>query len=240
MHMLKAFTSTMLTLTLIFSCSASASNDPVAADPNTGASFNRYAYANNNPYKYIDPDGRESTFMLNRMIERDMRAPTVMDHGEGLISVLTGTDAGYVAPSGSGAVQSVVTPIEVGGASGLVRGAGALARTGSDSAKTITRYMGPGEAAAAARSGAIPNVGKDGIPRPTHVTTDRPVSSASEAMAKYELPVAPTHSATVPGNRVTDLGKTPDGRALTSGGGSQRATQQPIPVKPDEIRKLGR
>jgi RHS repeat-associated protein len=33
--------------------------DPVTTDANTGSSFNRYAYAANNPYKYIDPDGRE-------------------------------------------------------------------------------------------------------------------------------------------------------------------------------------
>jgi RHS repeat-associated protein len=32
--------------------------DPVLTDGNTGASFNRYVYANNSPYKYIDPDGR--------------------------------------------------------------------------------------------------------------------------------------------------------------------------------------
>ncbi|MDQ1835504.1 RHS repeat-associated core domain-containing protein [Massilia sp. CCM 9029] len=32
--------------------------DPVTTDANTGSSFNRYAYAANNPYKYIDPDGR--------------------------------------------------------------------------------------------------------------------------------------------------------------------------------------
>jgi hypothetical protein len=32
--------------------------DPVTTDANTGGSFNRYNYANNNPYKYIDPDGR--------------------------------------------------------------------------------------------------------------------------------------------------------------------------------------
>ena len=31
--------------------------DPVTTDANTGASFNRYTYANNNPYRYIDPDG---------------------------------------------------------------------------------------------------------------------------------------------------------------------------------------
>ncbi len=32
--------------------------DPVTTDANTGGSFNRYSYANNNPYKYVDPDGR--------------------------------------------------------------------------------------------------------------------------------------------------------------------------------------
>ena len=35
------------------------STDPVQADGN-GGSFNRYAYANDNPYRYMDPDGRES------------------------------------------------------------------------------------------------------------------------------------------------------------------------------------
>ena len=32
--------------------------DPVGVDPNNVHSFNRYAYANNNPYFYVDPDGR--------------------------------------------------------------------------------------------------------------------------------------------------------------------------------------
>lgn len=35
------------------------STDPVKADQKTGANFNRYHYANNNPYRYTDPDGRE-------------------------------------------------------------------------------------------------------------------------------------------------------------------------------------
>jgi RHS repeat-associated protein len=34
--------------------------DPVVTDANTGSSFNRYAYANNSPYRYIDPDGRDA------------------------------------------------------------------------------------------------------------------------------------------------------------------------------------
>jgi RHS repeat-associated protein len=32
--------------------------DPVTTDANSGGGFNRYAYANNSPYKYVDPDGR--------------------------------------------------------------------------------------------------------------------------------------------------------------------------------------
>lgn len=32
--------------------------DPVAADGNIGVNFNRYWYANNNPFKFVDPDGR--------------------------------------------------------------------------------------------------------------------------------------------------------------------------------------
>ncbi|MEQ1513210.1 MAG: RHS repeat-associated core domain-containing protein [Lysobacteraceae bacterium] len=33
--------------------------DPVTADSMTGSNFNRYKYASNNPYKYVDPDGRQ-------------------------------------------------------------------------------------------------------------------------------------------------------------------------------------
>jgi len=35
------------------------SNDPVSTDVDTGNNFNRYWYANNNPYRFNDPDGRE-------------------------------------------------------------------------------------------------------------------------------------------------------------------------------------
>lgn len=35
--------------------------DPKAVDPGDPHSFNRYAYGNNNPYKFVDPDGRQAT-----------------------------------------------------------------------------------------------------------------------------------------------------------------------------------
>jgi len=38
--------------------------DPVTANANTGANFNRYKYAANNPYRFTDPDGRVDWDML--------------------------------------------------------------------------------------------------------------------------------------------------------------------------------
>lgn len=34
------------------------SADPVTPDKQTGENFNRYTYANNSPYVFVDPDGR--------------------------------------------------------------------------------------------------------------------------------------------------------------------------------------
>lgn len=39
--------------------------DPVVVDMKSGAKFNRYAYALNNPYKFIDPDGRDEEWFSN-------------------------------------------------------------------------------------------------------------------------------------------------------------------------------
>lgn len=37
--------------------------DPVKAEPSSGQNFNRYKYANNNPYSFTDPDGRRDIYI---------------------------------------------------------------------------------------------------------------------------------------------------------------------------------
>jgi len=37
--------------------------DPAGVNPNDPRTFNRFAYANNNPYMYVDPDGRTATVL---------------------------------------------------------------------------------------------------------------------------------------------------------------------------------
>jgi uncharacterized protein RhaS with RHS repeats len=44
--------------------------DPVGFQENNIHSFNRYAYANNNPYRYIDRDGKQSTDILYNVWNR--------------------------------------------------------------------------------------------------------------------------------------------------------------------------
>jgi hypothetical protein len=103
---------------------------------------------------------------------------------------------------------------------------------------TVTRYMSKAEADTAAQTGQIPNTNAALEPRPTHVTTDAPLDSASQAQKVYELPETPTHRATVPAEQAGPLGPAKTG-PTTSGGGSQNATSNPIPVKPDQITPLG-
>lgn len=139
---LSNFLRAVLALSFLLAGSAFASVDPVTADPNTGANYNRYAYANNNPYRFIDPDGRQSRD-LESIYKASGAQPPSDGNGPNLVEwgvaeVLCGfCDLNYTAPAGSGAVQPIATPVEIS-----MGGATARAVSSVLARRTVTQEVG--------------------------------------------------------------------------------------------------
>lgn len=48
--------------------------DPLVVDLNAGGNFDRYAYIENNPYRFVDPDGRGAIGWLVILMKNAQRA----------------------------------------------------------------------------------------------------------------------------------------------------------------------
>ena len=108
--------------------------DPVDVDPNTGANFNRYAYANDNPYRYTDLDGRESACFSNNF-GCGLRQETSQDQKDQLIAIagvaafMTG---GLIGPelAGSAFTEDVLAQTSTAAARGASAAAEASGASG--------------------------------------------------------------------------------------------------------------
>jgi RHS repeat-associated protein len=66
--------------------------DPAGADPTDPQSWNRYAYVQNNPLKYVDPDGAQSVD-FHRIVERNNRIRNRLDFApDFLLDIVFPTD----------------------------------------------------------------------------------------------------------------------------------------------------
>jgi hypothetical protein len=120
--------------------------DPVVTDAKTGSGFNRYAYAANNPFKYIDPDGRQEG-AAERFSAAMAKDPTSMEAFGPAEMVVTGVMAapvvfemGMAALMNPVAVNSAV--VTVGEAVGVTGTAGAAALAGKDAAAVAGKITG--------------------------------------------------------------------------------------------------
>ncbi|MDL5364119.1 RHS repeat-associated core domain-containing protein [Xanthomonas sp. NCPPB 2654] len=78
------------------------SADPVATNTNDGAYFNRYLYVNNNPYGFIDPDGRAPDNSI-------LYGPGGRNNGEATSYSAVSEYSGGAYPGGGRGKQSKVT-----------------------------------------------------------------------------------------------------------------------------------
>ena len=201
------------------------SDDPVRFDENNPASFNRYAYANNNPYKYVDPSGKTPE--------------TIWDVGNVLVGAASFSANMAAGNYGGAAVDAVgvvvdaaaaITPLVPGGAGAAikaVRGADKVA----DVAKGTTVY----------RQGTFADdaVGwKGNKVKGEQWATDNPLTTSDYAK-KYGLPAENTGKpdwvvkGRIEGDYSTRRAPASHNSPANTGGGTEVLPNNPNDVKLD-------
>ena len=136
--------------------------DPITTDANTGKGFNLYEYANNNPYRYTDPDGRIANFVFGAIIGGGIEVGFQLANG-GVVKDWTavGVAAGVGAVTGGlggiaanlatkGAITAGEAVAATAAAGGLAAGAGKNIEAGLKGESITSR-----EVAVSAGAGAL-------------------------------------------------------------------------------------
>lgn len=144
--------------------------DPVGwQEDNPFHSFNRFAYANNNPYKFVDPDGELPVFVI--FLAKEL-ASAAFEHYSG-----------------------VSVPVSLGG---IVRSAGktvakaTVSRATKSGTETVQRAMSQAELANIRKTGVLSRTKPDGtVLDGDHFVSNAVNSSANRAKQRLALPGTP-------------------------------------------------
>jgi RHS repeat-associated protein len=116
--------------------------DPAAVEPGSVHGFNRFAYANNNPYRYVDPDGRSPLDV----------AFLVYDIGKLGMAIYSGAGVGAAAADVAMSVVGVVIPAPGAGQALKAAKAAHAVEQGAGAARTGAAAGMAGRAAEASRA----------------------------------------------------------------------------------------